>query len=103
MNNEIKITEENGIENITYIPSGVCCRIMNFKIKNNVILDSEFIGGCNGNLKGIKSLIQGMDINEVINKLNGIQCGGKETSCPDQLSRGLMAYIKEKSATLANS
>ena len=56
------------------------------------IIDVEFIGGCNGNLQGIRKLIIGMDIDDVAQKLQGIRCGSKPTSCPDQLSRCLIEY-----------
>lgn len=74
-------------------PQGVCCQLMNVDIEDNKIVSAEFLGGCNGNLKGISSLISGMEIKEVIEKLKGIDCGGKGTSCPDQLARGLAQYL----------
>ena len=83
------------MEEFTYMPSGVCSSKMTFKINNNIIEDFEVIGGCNGNLKGIKELIKGMNIDEVINKLDGIKCGFKNTSCPDQIASALK-YYKEK-------
>lgn len=84
------MTEE--AEVIQYQTSGTCCKLMQVAIKENKILDCEFIGGCNGNLQGIKSLIKGMDIDEVIARLQGIQCGPKSTSCPDQLAQCLTLY-----------
>lgn len=85
---EKKMTEEI----IQYQTTGVCCRIMQLKIEDGIIKDAEFLGGCNGNLQGIKSLIKGMRIEDVISKLKGIRCGDKNTSCPDQLATCLMAY-----------
>ena len=80
---------------IEFAPQGVCCRMMSIEISDdNKILDAQFYGGCGGNLQGIGKLIKGMDINEVIEKLEGTDCGGKGTSCPDQLSRGLKEYIR---------
>ena len=80
---------------IEYTPQGVCCMQMNIEISDdNKILSSEFIGGCHGNLQGVSKLIQGMDIEEVIEKLNGISCSGKPTSCPDQLAKCLIEYQK---------
>ncbi len=77
----------------TYTPKGVCSRQMIFEINENGIIESaEVIGGCNGNLKGICSLIRGLKIEEVIERLDGIQCGNKPTSCPDQMAKGLRAY-----------
>ena len=55
----------------------------------------SYLGGCNGNLKGIGSLVEGMDIDEVIRRLEGTTCGGKKTSCPDQLAQALKAYKAE--------
>lgn len=74
-------------ELIEYQPQGVCSQLMRFVVdENGNIQDSEIIGGCNGNLKGIRSLIQGMNIDTVIEKLKGISCNGKPTSCPDQIA-----------------
>ena len=92
---------ENQPEVIQYQTSGTCCRMMYVAIQDNKIVDSEFIGGCHGNLQGIKSLIKGADIDEVISKLQGIRCGDKDTSCPDQLSKCLIAYKKKKQAASA--
>jgi uncharacterized protein (TIGR03905 family) len=92
----ISIKEENGIDIVQYQPKGVCAKMMNFRIKDNRLLDAEFIGGCNGNLKGISILVQGMHINDIIPKLSGLPCGSRPTSCPDQLTKGLEAYIKAK-------
>lgn len=77
-----------------YEPSGVCSTKMIFEInvKENIIEDLKVINGCNGNLKGISSLIKGMKIEEVIEKLSGITCGFKDTSCPDQIAKALMEY-----------
>ena len=83
-------------ELIQYQPSGVCCQMMNVAVKDGKILDAEFFGGCNGNLKGIKSLIKGMSIDEVVERLQGITCNSKPTSCPDQLAKCVIEY-KQKS------
>ena len=69
---------------------------MIFDIENDIIKDLKVIGGCNGNLKGISSLIKGMNRKEVIEKLSGIKCNYRNTSCPDQIAKALKAY-KEKS------
>ena len=80
---------------IEFAPQGVCCRMMSVEISDdNKILDAQFFGGCGGNLQGIGKLIKGMDIHEVISRLEGTDCGGKGTSCPDQLSRGLKEYLR---------
>lgn len=76
-----------------YRPMGVCSKEMIFDInENNIVMDLKVIGGCNGNLKGISSLIKGMSIDDVIKKLNGITCGYKNTSCPDQIAKALIEY-----------
>ncbi len=73
----------------TYKTKGVCSSTINFEVENGVITELQFIGGCNGNLKGISSLCKGMRIEEVIERLEGIRCGFKSTSCPDQLAKAL--------------
>lgn len=78
-----------------YKPEGVCSREMIFKIENGVIKSLNIVGGCDGNRKGIAKLVEGMKIEDVIEKLKGIECGYKGTSCPDQLSIALEKYIKE--------
>lgn len=79
-------------EIIQYQTSGTCCGLMQIKITDGVIDEAEFYGGCNGNLKGIKNLIKGMKIDDVIEKLQGIRCNDKQTSCPDQLATCLVKY-----------
>lgn len=78
-----------------YKPEGVCSREMIFEIENGVIKSLNIVGGCDGNRKGIAKLVEGMKIEDVIEKLRGIECGYKGTSCPDQLSIALEKYIKE--------
>lgn len=78
-----------------YIPNGVCAREMIFSIDNNIIIDAKTIGGCPGNSQGVSSLIKGMNIDEVIDKLKGINCRNRGTSCPDQIARALELYKKE--------
>ena len=80
------------IKTIQYKTKGTCCSVMNVVLDDNIVKDVEFIGGCNGNLEGIRHLIIGMNIEDVIVKLQGIRCGIKPTSCPDQLSRCLLEY-----------
>lgn len=83
-------------QTIRFQTQGTCCKLIQITISDNKIVDSEFLGGCNGNLQGIKQLITGMDIEDVIKRLNGIQCGDKQTSCPDQLAQCLIAYKNTK-------
>ena len=78
-----------------YKPEGVCSREMIFEIENGVIKSLNIVGGCDGNRKGIAKLVEGMKIEDVIEKLRGIECGYKGTSCPDQLSIALEKHIKE--------
>ena len=82
---------------IRYKTKGTCSEYIEIQLEDNIIKDVYFHGGCNGNLKGISSLVRGMNINDVISKLNGLKCGSKQTSCPDQLSLALIEYIKNNS------
>lgn len=72
-----------------YRPKGVCSQLIQFDIEDNKVKNVSFVGGCNGNLQGISRLIEGMDVNEAIARLDGIRCGFKSTSCPDQLAQAL--------------
>ena len=74
---------------ISYKPQGVCSRQMDIELEDGKVKNVTIIGGCNGNLKGISSLVEGMDAEDVIKRLKGIRCGFKDTSCPDQLSKAL--------------
>jgi len=73
----------------TFTPMGVCSRKIDFEIENGVVTYLQYTGGCNGNLKGISSLVKGMKVDDVIERLKGVDCGGRGTSCPDQLARAL--------------
>ena len=75
----------------TYIPRGVCSRMIELEIEDDVIKSCRFVGGCNGNLQGISRLVTGMEIDEAVKKLEGINCSGRGTSCPDQLAKALTA------------
>ncbi len=74
-----------------YKTKGTCSQSILFEIEDGKLTNVQFIGGCNGNLKGIGALVEGMDIDEVIAKLEGTTCGFKQTSCPDQLAQALRA------------
>ena len=74
---------------IDYQTQGVCSQRMLIVVENGVVRSLQVLGGCNGNLQGISSLVAGMKVEEVIDRLSGIRCGGKPTSCPDQLARAL--------------
>ncbi len=80
----------------TYQTSGVCPKEIQFEIEDNKIKSVNFIGGCPGNLIGISSLVKGMNVEEAIQKLKGIPCRTKETSCPDQLAKALEQYLEQK-------
>lgn len=71
---------------------GTCSTEINFEVEDNKVKSVSFVGGCNGNLKGISSLVEGMSIDDVITKLEGTTCGFKSTSCPDQLAKALKEY-----------
>lgn len=73
-----------------YKTKGTCSQRILFEIENDILKNIQFLGGCNGNLKGISSLVEGMHIDEVIDRLEGIHCGMKSTSCPDQLAKALI-------------
>lgn len=75
----------------TYNTKGVCSSTITFEIENDIVTSVQFVGGCNGNLKGISSLVVGMKVDDVIERLEGIRCGFKSTSCPDQLAKALTA------------
>lgn len=96
---DVAIKNVNGIDVVQYKPKGVCSKMMQFRIKDNIILDAEFVGGCSGNLSGIGILVKGMNINDVIPKLSGLPCGSRPTSCPDQLTKGLVAYLEAKASS----
>ncbi len=76
----------------TYKTKGVCSSSIEFEIDDGIVKSVKFTGGCNGNLQGIGSLVEGMEVDDVIKKLSGIKCGFKGTSCPDQLAEALREY-----------
>jgi uncharacterized protein (TIGR03905 family) len=80
---------EKIMKHFTYKPSGVCSRQIDIDIENDIIVNVAFTGGCSGNTQGVCALIKGMNVDEAISRLNGIHCGPRPTSCPDQLSKAL--------------
>ena len=72
-----------------YKTKGTCSQMIYFDLEDNKVKNVQFMGGCNGNLKGIAALVEGMDVNDVITRVEGICCGPKATSCPDQLAQAL--------------
>jgi uncharacterized protein (TIGR03905 family) len=73
----------------TYRTNGVCSRNIHIEIEDGIVKSVKFEGGCNGNTKGISALVEGMKVKDVIKRLEGIKCGFKSTSCPDQLAEAL--------------
>ncbi|MFA9376859.1 MAG: TIGR03905 family TSCPD domain-containing protein [Lachnotalea sp.] len=72
-----------------YKTKGVCSQAINFEIEDSIITSVEFIGGCSGNTQGVSRLVEGMNVDEAISRLEGIKCGNRSTSCPDQLAMAL--------------
>ena len=82
------------MEKFNYQPSGVCSRLFEFEVEDDKINNLNVIGGCHGNLQGISALLKGMPIDEAIEKLEGIRCHNKPTSCPDQIAKALKLIKK---------
>ena len=80
---------------IRYRPKGVCSHLFEIEVEEGRILSVRVEGGCSGNLQGLSSLLRGMEVKEAIGRLEGIRCGGKATSCPDQLSRALRQALEQ--------
>ena len=84
------------MKHITYKTQSVCSRSIDIDIEGDVIASVKFNGGCAGNTQGVASLIKGMKVSEAIERLEGIRCGFKPTSCPDQLAKSLKKHIDEE-------
>lgn len=84
------------MEIFEYNPKGVCSSKMIFKIENNTIIDAKIVGGCPGNSLGVSALVKNQNIDDIIDKLDGIRCGFKNTSCPDQISNALKEYKQKR-------
>ena len=82
---------------MTYKTSGVCASQITFDVENDLVKNVRFTGGCSGNTQGVALLVEGMHVDEVINRLKGVRCGFKTTSCPDQLTKALIKSIEESS------
>ncbi|HWR43837.1 TIGR03905 family TSCPD domain-containing protein [Sporomusa sp.] len=76
----------------SYTTSGVCAKKIEFMVEDGIVTKIEFQSGCSGNLQGVSRLAEGMKVEDVINKLKGIKCGDKNSSCPDQLARALAEF-----------
>ncbi len=79
---------------MVYKTHGTCSSEIHFEVEDGKITSLSYVGGCNGNLQGISSLVTGMKVEDVIAKLSGIKCGFKPTSCPDQLAKALTEYME---------
>ena len=86
---------KNKMSKLHYITKGTCSRAIDLEIENGIIKNVVFDGGCNGNTKGISSLVAGMNADEAVKRLSGIRCGMKSTSCPDQLAQAIK-QLKDK-------
>ena len=78
---------------MNYRPQGVCAQLIQFELNGDIVENVAFLGGCNGNLQGISSLVKGMKADDAIARLEGIKCGFKKTSCPDQLAQALKQAV----------
>lgn len=80
---------------MVYKTSGVCSKEIHIELEDNIVKSAAFVGGCNGNTTGISQLVQGMTVDEVIKRLEGIKCGPRSTSCPDQLAKALKEAVSQ--------
>ena len=80
------------MEKFTYTTKGVCARQIEIEVDNGTVVSVRFIGGCSGNTQGVAALVAGMSVDEAIRRLEGIRCGFKSTSCPDQLATALKEH-----------
>ena len=81
---------------LKYKPRGTCSSMMEVEVVDGIVKEVKITGGCNGNLQGISKLVQGMPAKEVIDRLSGIRCGPRRTSCPDQLAIALSKCVEEQ-------
>ena len=87
----MQFTKEGGITMSVYRTRGVCAQAIEYEVQDGVVHNVKFIGGCSGNTQGVAALVEGMQVEEVISRLEGINCGSGGTSCPDQLAKALKA------------
>lgn len=80
---------------MNYKTRGVCSKEINIEVDGNKVAHVQFVGGCSGNTQGVARLVEGMEIDEAIRRLEGIQCGVRPTSCPDQLAEALKQYKEQ--------
>ena len=81
----------------TFKPQGICAMMINYEVEDNKVKNVKFVGGCPGNHEGIEKLVEGMEVDWVIERLSGIKCGFRPTSCPGQLAEALKQYKEAKS------
>ena len=80
---------------MNYKTKGTCSREISFDVVDNKVTNVRFLGGCSGNTQGVAALVEGMDVNEAIKRMDGIDCAGRGTSCPDQIAKALKLYLEE--------
>jgi len=83
------------MKKISYKTKGTCSSQINIEVEGDTVTKVQFVGGCHGNTQGVSKLVEGMKVNDVISKLEGIDCKGKGTSCPDQLAKALKIFKTE--------
>ena len=81
------------MERFTYQTKGVCSRAIDIEVENGIVMNVRYNGGCSGNTQGVAALVRGMSVTDAIERLSGIRCGMKSTSCPDQLATALREYL----------
>lgn len=84
------------MDRFTYTTRGVCSRAIEIAVEDGTVKEVRYSGGCHGNTQGVAALVRGMKVTEAIDRLKGIRCGMKNTSCPDQLAQALSAYLEKK-------
>ena len=84
------------MDRIVYSPKGVCSRQIPLEVDGDIIKRVEFVGGCMGNTQGVARLVEGMTVTEAVTRLEGIECGRKGTSCPDQLAKAIIELVKNR-------
>lgn len=83
------------MDKIIINPKGVCSRTIEVDVEDGIIQEVRFYGGCSGNTQGVSALLKGMKVDEVISRLEGIKCGFRNTSCPNELAKGIKEYYKK--------
>ncbi len=84
------------MKKFTYYPKGVCSRQINIELDGEIIKSVDFVGGCAGNTQGVARLVEGMSVSDAVSRLEGIECGMKSTSCPDQLAKAIIEAVNSK-------